>query len=390
MILHVHRLALRSGAAEVIVATDDARIRDACRAAGAAVEMTAARHASGTDRIAEVAVRRGWAGDDIVVNVQGDEPLLPPALIGQVARLLAATPGRGDRDAGDADLERSRLPRPERRQGRRAAGRDGALLQPRAHALGPRRRGADARSRRPAPRQPAAPRPLRLSRRGAPRARDRGARRARAARTARTAARARHGPRHRRRGCAWSCRARASTRRRTSRARRRSADSRAPMNHAAGRVAPVLRGRDQPHCECARAAGPARHPHGSRPAVGRRAGSGDRCRAPRACRVPAGLLGERGARRAARRSTTATSYGLALGYCAHRAHHGRVRGARARDVGAVQPRRARRRAAAGLPGAPQRAARARPRAGRVRLRRRHALPADSRDGGRARPGAGRR
>jgi len=93
MILHVQRLALRSGAAEVVVATDDTRIRDACLAAGGTVEMTAAHHVSGTDRIAEVAMRRGWAGEDIVVNVQGDEPLLPPALIGQVAGLLAATPG---------------------------------------------------------------------------------------------------------------------------------------------------------------------------------------------------------------------------------------------------------------------------------------------------------
>ena len=93
MIVHVHRLALRAGAAEVVVATDDARIRDACLAAGAAVEMTATHHASGTDRIAEIARRRGWAGEDIVVNVQGDEPLMPPALIGQVAELLAATPG---------------------------------------------------------------------------------------------------------------------------------------------------------------------------------------------------------------------------------------------------------------------------------------------------------
>lgn len=93
MVLRVHDLSLRSGASEVIVATDDARIHDACRAAGAVVEMTGAQHASGTDRIAEVAMRRGWAADDIVVNVQGDEPLLPPALIGQVAQLLAATPG---------------------------------------------------------------------------------------------------------------------------------------------------------------------------------------------------------------------------------------------------------------------------------------------------------
>ena len=92
MILHVHRLALRSGAAEVIVATDDERIRSTCDAAGAAVEMTSERHASGTDRIAEVAARRGWSDDDVVVNVQGDEPLLPPVVIGQAATLLAATP----------------------------------------------------------------------------------------------------------------------------------------------------------------------------------------------------------------------------------------------------------------------------------------------------------
>ena len=92
MIVHVHRLAQRSGAAEVIIATDDARIQDACLAAGASVEMTAAEHASGTDRIAEVAARRGWPGQDIVVNVQGDEPLLPSALVRQVAVLLAATP----------------------------------------------------------------------------------------------------------------------------------------------------------------------------------------------------------------------------------------------------------------------------------------------------------
>jgi 3-deoxy-manno-octulosonate cytidylyltransferase (CMP-KDO synthetase) len=93
MILHVHRLALRSGAAEVVIATDDERIRAACSMAGASVEMTSARHASGTDRIAEVAARRGWADGDIVVNVQGDEPLLPPALVAQAAGLLAATPG---------------------------------------------------------------------------------------------------------------------------------------------------------------------------------------------------------------------------------------------------------------------------------------------------------
>jgi len=92
MILHVHRLAMRSGATEVIVATDDERIHRICSAAGAEVEMTAADHASGTDRIAELASRRGWADDAIVVNLQGDEPLMPPALIDQVAMLLADHP----------------------------------------------------------------------------------------------------------------------------------------------------------------------------------------------------------------------------------------------------------------------------------------------------------
>jgi 3-deoxy-manno-octulosonate cytidylyltransferase (CMP-KDO synthetase) len=95
MIRHVHRIATRSGAAEVVVATDDERIGAACRAFGAAVEMTSADHASGTDRIAEVAARRRWADDEIVVNVQGDEPMLPPALIAQAANLLAATPAAG-------------------------------------------------------------------------------------------------------------------------------------------------------------------------------------------------------------------------------------------------------------------------------------------------------
>ena len=92
MILHVHRLAQRAGATEVVIATDDERIRAACAAAGADVEMTSPRHPSGTDRIAELAERRGWSGDSIVVNVQADEPMLPHALIGQAARLLEQDP----------------------------------------------------------------------------------------------------------------------------------------------------------------------------------------------------------------------------------------------------------------------------------------------------------
>jgi 3-deoxy-manno-octulosonate cytidylyltransferase (CMP-KDO synthetase) len=95
MIVWVYEAARRSSATEVIVATDDERIAAACRAVRARVELTATHYASGTDRIAEIAARLAWADDDIIVNVQGDEPLLPPALIDQVASLLAAQPAAG-------------------------------------------------------------------------------------------------------------------------------------------------------------------------------------------------------------------------------------------------------------------------------------------------------
>ena len=90
MIQWVALAALRSRAMEVLVATDDARV--AAAAGGdtrVVVAMTRADHPSGTDRIAEVATARGWSDDVIVVNVQGDEPMLPPELIDQVAQLLA-------------------------------------------------------------------------------------------------------------------------------------------------------------------------------------------------------------------------------------------------------------------------------------------------------------
>jgi 3-deoxy-manno-octulosonate cytidylyltransferase (CMP-KDO synthetase) len=91
MIQWVYERACRSAAREIIVATDDERIALAARSFGATVCMTAADHASGTDRIAEVAMRRGWAERDVVVNVQGDEPLLPEALVDQVAALLESS-----------------------------------------------------------------------------------------------------------------------------------------------------------------------------------------------------------------------------------------------------------------------------------------------------------
>ncbi|MDR2215853.1 MAG: 3-deoxy-manno-octulosonate cytidylyltransferase [Nevskiaceae bacterium] len=88
----VFERAQRCAAAEIIIATDDQRIADAAQGFGARVVMTSPSHQSGTDRIAEVAEREGWSPDQIVVNLQGDEPLMPVALIDQVAGLLAQHP----------------------------------------------------------------------------------------------------------------------------------------------------------------------------------------------------------------------------------------------------------------------------------------------------------
>jgi 3-deoxy-manno-octulosonate cytidylyltransferase (CMP-KDO synthetase) len=92
MIQHVWEQAGKSSARQVVVATDDARIVEACRGFGAEVLLTRIEHNSGTDRLAEVAAVLGLAPDAIVVNVQGDEPLIPPAIIDQVAANLAANP----------------------------------------------------------------------------------------------------------------------------------------------------------------------------------------------------------------------------------------------------------------------------------------------------------
>jgi 3-deoxy-manno-octulosonate cytidylyltransferase (CMP-KDO synthetase) len=88
MVVHVCERAMQSGAASVHVATDDERIGAAVRAAGHRFVMTRADHPSGTDRIAEAASLLKLADREVVVNVQGDEPLIAPALISQVARLL--------------------------------------------------------------------------------------------------------------------------------------------------------------------------------------------------------------------------------------------------------------------------------------------------------------
>jgi 3-deoxy-manno-octulosonate cytidylyltransferase (CMP-KDO synthetase) len=92
MIQHVWERATHSGVGEVVVATDDQRIVAACEGFGARALMTSERHASGTDRIAEVAARLEWDEDDVIVNVQGDEPLIPSATIRQVAELLRGRP----------------------------------------------------------------------------------------------------------------------------------------------------------------------------------------------------------------------------------------------------------------------------------------------------------
>lgn len=92
LVIRVAENARNSGAARVVIATDDARIRDAAAAHGVEACMTRADHPTGTDRLAEAATALGLAADAIVVNVQGDEPLLAPALIARVASLLASRP----------------------------------------------------------------------------------------------------------------------------------------------------------------------------------------------------------------------------------------------------------------------------------------------------------
>lgn len=93
MIQHVWEQACKSSAQQVVVATDDARIVEVCQGFGAQVVLTRVDHNSGTDRLAEVATALGLAADAIVVNVQGDEPLIDPHLVRAVAALLAARPG---------------------------------------------------------------------------------------------------------------------------------------------------------------------------------------------------------------------------------------------------------------------------------------------------------
>lgn len=90
LLQHVYDCACQAGADTVVIATDDPRIQQVAEQFGANVCMTSAEHASGTDRIVEVANTMGWQDDDVVVNLQGDEPLTPAKIILQVAQNLHA------------------------------------------------------------------------------------------------------------------------------------------------------------------------------------------------------------------------------------------------------------------------------------------------------------
>ena len=92
MVVRVAEQAERSGAAQVVVAADAPAILDACAAHGVRAIATRADHPSGSDRLAEACALLGLHGDDVIVNVQGDEPLIDPALIDAVAALLQKTP----------------------------------------------------------------------------------------------------------------------------------------------------------------------------------------------------------------------------------------------------------------------------------------------------------
>lgn len=92
MVVRVAQRARRSGALRVVVAGDDASIIEACQAHGIEALLTRQDHASGTDRLAEACEQLGLDGDAIVVNVQGDEPLIAPAMIDACAATLAAQP----------------------------------------------------------------------------------------------------------------------------------------------------------------------------------------------------------------------------------------------------------------------------------------------------------
>ncbi len=112
LIQRVHDCAVKTGAARVVIATDDERIRQAAEGFGARVVMTSAAHRSGTDRLAEVIEKLAIGPEEIVVNLQGDEPLMPPELIREVAEKLASHEGAQVATACHAIHDRATLTNP--------------------------------------------------------------------------------------------------------------------------------------------------------------------------------------------------------------------------------------------------------------------------------------
>src|SRR5690606_30890512 len=92
VVQHVWEAARRSGADEVIIATDSEEVQQVCLLFGADARLTAPQHQSGTDRAHDIARQAGWDSSTVVVDLQGDEPLMPPAVVRQAAELLADDP----------------------------------------------------------------------------------------------------------------------------------------------------------------------------------------------------------------------------------------------------------------------------------------------------------
>ncbi len=140
LIEHVYRRALESSAQSVVIATDSDEIRSAAAAFGAEAVMTSGDHESGSDRIAECIDIMGWSDETLVVNLQGDEPLMPPACLDQVAGILHKAP-----EAAVASLYWP-IESAQRRRGQQCGqgchGQHGesAVFQPRSDPLSPQRR----------------------------------------------------------------------------------------------------------------------------------------------------------------------------------------------------------------------------------------------------------
>ncbi len=156
LIQWVWQRACASGAASVTIATDDARILEAAAAFGADCVMTSAQHASGTDRIAEIARAKGFAEEDIVVNLQGDEPMMPAAVVDAVAQALNSRPQTEIATAVAPILSLAEFLDPSCVKALRARDGHAPVLQPRAGALAARQRrgrSADPLCRSLAPRR---------------------------------------------------------------------------------------------------------------------------------------------------------------------------------------------------------------------------------------------